>query len=168
MERTGNSAAIPRRDAILRWSVGALAAVVAAFHAELLLGRIRDASIAEPLVALRWLVALAVVATAGALRRRGLGLLGSRAGAVLAVAVLVLHGGVVPPAALVDGAEELLVALPVGLAALAFAALAAPARERGGLLASTARRLRRPPDPPRRRRVGALPSRFASRPPPAR
>jgi len=109
---------------VVRWSLAALAAVVTWLHAEILVARLRDASIIEPIVAVRWLLSAVALAATGWLARRGGELLRGRAGIILAVAVLVLHAGATPVPAVVGGHSELLAAMPVGLLVIGLLAVA--------------------------------------------
>jgi hypothetical protein len=160
-------ARVPRRA--LRWLVGATVALLAVFHGWLLIRRLVDASIAEPEVLLRWLGACGLLAGAAWLRPRGLSVSQGRPALVFWLLVLVLHVGASPVVVSAVRAEELLLVLPLGLAAA------------GGALVAVERRLRRrvpaAPEPaprPRaaapvplpRRSAGASPDRFSPRPPP--
>lgn len=131
---------------VVRWSLAALAAVVTWFHAEILVARLRDASITEPMVAVRWLLSVAALAVTGELARRGGALLRGRAGVVLAIAVLVLHAGAAPMPAGVDGRAELLAASPVGLLALGLLAATAVGLATTGTIAPPERRYRLEPE----------------------
>ncbi|MEO8505494.1 MAG: hypothetical protein ABI609_16485 [Acidobacteriota bacterium] len=90
--------------------LGSLAALaLAALHLPLLLQRFSDNSISEPVVLLRWLGALALLAGFAASRRRGDSLVRGRTALVLWLLVLVLHIGMAAPVA----DHELLAVAPV-------------------------------------------------------
>jgi len=103
-----------------------------AFHGALFAERLHDATITDPVVALRWLGAGVLGLAAWRLHRRGAPLLRGRSGLVLALLVTLLHVGAVPPAT-VGGTEELLVGAPFGVAAaLLVTALATKIAARSG------------------------------------
>jgi len=154
-----------RRPALRLAGLGAVAAL-AALHLEILAERLRDESLAEPAVALRWLLAAALLGAASAVRRRGVALLRGRAGLVLALAVLLLHVGAPSSSGTTPDLTALLAALPAGIALGGVVAGAAwrgraPAR-RLAPRSGDARRDRRS----RRPSLGGLQSHFVPRPPP--
>jgi peptidoglycan/LPS O-acetylase OafA/YrhL len=115
------------RAAIYLGAVG-----LVAYHAWLFTGRLRDASIREPEVLLRWLLAAGLIGLAVAFQRRGHSIVRGRSAIVFWVLALLLHIGPLPAPA-VNEAHGALV-LPLALAApfliAVFAALAAPLRGR--------------------------------------
>jgi hypothetical protein len=76
----------------------ALTGALAGFHFLLLWRRIQDLSLLQPGVALRWLVAAALLAAMACLTRTGGSLFRGRRALVLWLLVLLLHGGAVAPA----------------------------------------------------------------------
>jgi len=118
-------------------SLGAVAFLVA-FHGWLFAERLVGGELLEPVVALRWLASLVLIAALRALRRAGVPLIRGRRALVFWVLVALLHWSASPMAERGLAAGELLVAAP-GAITLA-----------GGvwlLLGGTPRRLRtdRPP-----------------------
>ncbi len=87
------------------------------FHAWLFAGRLRDASLTQPEVQLRWALAAALLGLALFFRRRGLSLLRGRPAIVFWLLALLLHLGPVPLPATLGPVTGLLVALPWALAA---------------------------------------------------
>jgi hypothetical protein len=116
----------------LTWTLRAAGAGLAFAHVDLLVRRIADASILEPLVAARWLGTAALAAAAVEIHRRGFALWRGRSGWAFALVVLLLHAGGAVPAP--TSASDSLFILPAGL--LAAAALWA------GITGSVARPLR--------------------------
>jgi hypothetical protein len=111
------------RAQVGRWALLVGGAGLALFHLALLAERLRTEAIADPLVALRWLAAVALLGSAWALHRRGVAVGRGRTALVFALLALLLHvGGSTPPLAL-PGGDDLLAAAPLGLAALASVAL---------------------------------------------
>jgi len=146
----------------LRWSGAAVVLAVAAFHLEILIARLADATIARPEVALRWVASAVLIAVANELRRRSV-LLSGRTAWVLALAVLLLHLGA-PPAPSTPALAGLLASLPVGVALACAAWVAAPrAIRRHRRPRGSTRRSGRPAAVPR---LGSLSCRFVPRPPP--
>jgi len=144
-------------------------ALLVLHHGWLLLGRLRDASISEPTVALRWGLAALVLGLAALFQRRGLTVFSGRSGLAFWLLVLLLHVGVTPVPTVGLPSEKLLVALPLGIATALAVALGA-----GHLAGRTVRAPRlRPPARTRHEAPPARPSpplvalRFAPRPPPA-
>jgi len=146
----------------LRWAGLGTALAVIAFHLEILVARLADATIARPEVAMRWVASAALVAAAFELRRRR-SLLGSRAGWMLALAVLLLHLGA-PPAPSTPAIAGLLVSLPatIALACSAWGVVPADFTPRRAGRARSRRRDRFAPT----YRLGSLGCRFVPRPPP--
>ena len=144
-------------------------ALLVLHHGWLLLGRLRDASISEPAVALRWGLAALVLGLAALFQRRGLTVFSGRSGLAFWLLVLLLHVGVTPVPTVGLPSEKLLVALPLGIATAL--ALALGAAHRAGR-AGRAPRPRPSPrsrqqEPPVRPRPPLVALRFAPRPPPA-
>jgi hypothetical protein len=140
-----------------------------AFHLWLLLQRLADATIGHPEVLLRWVGAAILGAGALAMRRRGLPLLSGRSGLVFWLLVLLLHAGASPLSAYDLETPEILIVLPLGMAAagaFSFAGRRASPRPRPASSAAPRRgwldRVARSP----RLRLGDLAGRFAPRPPP--
>ena len=146
--------------------IGAVSVLVA-FHVWLLGLRFVEGRLGEPIVALRWLAALLLVAGLASLRRAGVPLVWGRKAFAFWVLVVVLHWTATPVAERGVPVEELLLKLPGTILTLAAFAL---------LVVAGGRAVR-----PRRRtaqegRVGALwlgpvsddflPA-LAARPPPA-
>jgi hypothetical protein len=92
---------------------------VAIFHLALLAQRLRTDAIANPMVALKWVSAFALVGIAWLLHRRGVAVGRGRTALVLTLLALLLHVGGATPPLTVPGGEDLLAALPLGLAAIA-------------------------------------------------
>lgn len=157
-----------RRIATLavRSVLGAGAAALVVFHAALFAGRLRDASIAEPRVAASWLGAVALVVAAALLRSRGYSLFRGRSGFAFWTVVLLLHLGFTPGAPALR-AEQLL-GLPLELAAGALLAATAIALGLSGTRGTAPPTLAIRPRPRARSplALGAVPARFAPRPPP--
>jgi len=164
--------ASPTRTRLRRLALAlgrAALAVVVVQHGLLLVERLRDDSIAEPLVALRWGLAAIALGLAAIYRRRGLTVFSGRSGLAFWLLGLLLHVGATPVPAVGIPSENLLVALPIGIVttlAVAFGAsrIAAIliARSQPG---SAPKPVLRPP-----RALPAAPVlslRFAPRPPPA-
>lgn len=160
-----------RKSSAVRWALGAGVAALGLFHLRLLWSRLTDATMFEPVVAVKWFAAALLLASLWWMRARGHKLFGGRRAAILWLIAVLLHVQLPAPLAspLADGAESAgwLLALPVGvslgvglahgLARLlsgAFAAAAPPRATRGPRLLSRLRPL-----------VGALPALY-SRPPP--
>ncbi len=142
----------------------ALAAVLVAFHGQLLWQRLADGSLLEPVVAIRWLLGALLTAALGSLWRRGLPLFRGRRAAVVWLVALLLHAGV-PGGSMpaVAPAASALLALPAILAALC--ALRAVGAGSGPAALGGPRSFRRRDLPALRRPAGWSPSLFC-RPPP--
>lgn len=97
-----------------RWLGSLVVLALVALHLPRLIARLRDASIVEPAVLLRWLLVPVVLGAFVALRRRHVSLLRGRAALAVWLLVLLIHAA--PLAS--DGTHELLVAAPVALAIL--------------------------------------------------
>jgi peptidoglycan/LPS O-acetylase OafA/YrhL len=144
---------------------GYLAAVaLVGYHAWLFAGRLRDASIREPEVLLRWLLAVGLLGLAVAFQRRGHSVVRGRSAIVFWGLALLLH--IVPlPVPVVSEAPSAL-ALPLALAApfliAVLASLTAPLRGR-----PFDEWLRRSVLPFLGGALAPLALRFAPRPPPA-
>ena len=96
--------------------LGSLAVLaLVALHLPRLISRLRDASIVEPGVLLRWLLVPVVLAAFVALRRRGMSLMRGRAAVAVWLLVLLIHAAPM----INDGAHDLLIVAPVALALLA-------------------------------------------------
>ena len=165
--------AVPSRPSLRGAAIGFVrfgAGALVAFHVWLFAGRLRDDSLLEPGVAVRWLLAFALVGLAVLFRRQRLPLGSGRSGVVFWLLALLLHLGGTPLPFPDDPAAELLVALPLGVAAPLVLALAA-ARFAGRAPLATARtRARRAGwTPPRRVAIllAGLASHVVPRPPPA-
>lgn len=134
------------------------------YHAWLFTGRLRDASIREPEVLLRWLLGAALIGLALAFQRRGHSIVRGRSAIVFWVLALLLHIGPLPAPALSEAQGAL--ALPLALAAsfliAVLAALTAPLRGRPRL-----ERVRRSAFSFHDGALAPLALRFAPRPPPA-
>lgn len=122
--------------------LGAAGIALAAFHAWLLVWRLAEGQIAEPLVALRWILAGVLVMALAALRRAGIPLLLSRRGTIVWVLVALLHahtsGGPVVHSADARSTAALLVVLPgaaTGIVATALLLMAGAAVRRGSRFA---------------------------------
>ena len=115
-----------RLRAVLIALARAAAVALVAFHVWLLAVRLGDATLLEPGVALRWGAALALAGLAYLFRRHGRPLCSGRSGVVFWLLALLLHLGGAPlplePPPLV---EDLLIVLPLGVAAPLVLALAA-------------------------------------------
>lgn len=103
--------------------VGLAALLLVPFHALLLVERLRDWSIGEPVVALRWAAAAALAALAVTWWRRGVPLLSGRRALAFWTLAFLLHAGFSPASAaptpvvaLPPEALHLLWALPLALA----------------------------------------------------
>ena len=83
----------------LRVSLRAIVAALVLFHAGLLWQRLTDQSLLEPVIGLRWAVSVAVLLVGYRLCRAGLSLLGGRPAIGLWIAILLLHAGGAPAAA---------------------------------------------------------------------
>ncbi len=125
--------------------MAALGGYLVFLHAELLLRRIESLTLFEPLVALRWLAGLLILAALARLRRAGGSLVSGRRATVVWLLVLVLHAQAAPPAAAAPGGEapleaaQLLLVLPAAISAVGLFRLALPL-----LGAAVRRRPRRP------------------------
>ena len=105
----------PRRlvpAALGRAVVGLVTLALVAFHAVLFVRRLRDLSIFEPSVALRWSGTLLLIALLAAFVRRGTSLVRGRSALAFWLLVLLLH--TIPTPAALDGATpaDVLVAVP--------------------------------------------------------
>ena len=99
--------------------LGSLAVLaVVALHLPRLIARLRDASIVEPGVLLRWLLVPVVLAAFVALRRRGVPLMRGRAAVAVWLLVLLIHAMPALPA-VGDRGHDLLVVAPIALVLLA-------------------------------------------------
>ncbi len=113
-------------------SFAALGAYLVFLHAELLLRRIESLTLFEPLVALRWLAGLVILAALVRLRGSGGSLVSGRRATVVWLLVLVLHAQAAPPAATAPLGEapleaaHLLLALPAAVSAVGLFRLALP------------------------------------------
>jgi hypothetical protein len=107
--------------------LGAAGIALIAFHAWLLVWRLAEGQIAEPVVALRWILAGVLVTALGALRRAGIPILLSRRGTVVWILVALLHahtgGGPVVQSADARSTAALLVVLPVAATGIVASAL---------------------------------------------
>jgi hypothetical protein len=146
------------------WGSKLALASLALLHLPLLVERIGDGSILEPLVLLRWLATAATIAVAARLHSAGIVPWRGRAGVVLALVVLLLHAGGAP----VSIDVEALALLPaellfgsVALLGLVFALLATFATTTPRPVAVARGAHLTPASRPGFRRL------FASRPPPA-
>lgn len=116
-------------------------AALAFFHASLFWDRLVDGQLLDPLVAARWLSAIALTAGLVALRRRGVSLVAGRRSLVVWLLVVLLHWSAKPAVAVIDDGQpstsDLIFVIP-STAAAALVGL--------GLLVATfaASRLRRP------------------------
>ncbi len=142
--------------------LGSLAVLaLVALHLPRLIERLRDASIVEPGVLLRWLLVPVVLAGFVALRRRNVPLLRGRGALAVWLLVLLIHAAPMVN----DGAHDLLVVAPVALAILA--AVAECVRRLGRVVA----RGKAPGRAPARFALPASPAfafaGFLPRPPPA-
>lgn len=163
--------AAPFRTRVRRFALAltrGLVALLVVHHGWLLFQRLRNDSISEPTVALRWGLAALVLGLALLFRRRGLTVLSGRSGLVFWLLVLLLHVGVTPIPDVTARSEHLLVALPLGVAAALIVTLGAillsgriGARNRVRPLRATSG------PPPPRPAAARLALRFAPRPPPA-
>jgi len=77
-------------------------AALAVFHVSLLWTRLVDGQLLDPLVAARWLGAIALTAGLVALRRRGVSLVAGRRALVVWLLVVFLHWSAQPAAAVAD------------------------------------------------------------------
>ncbi len=158
----------PRRLApVVRWGLWTAAALLVVGHVALLARRVADASIAEPLVLVRWLASAASIAAVVELRRRGLFAWQGRTGLAFLLVVLLLHAGGGAPLPIADASSR--IGLPAGLLAAAAASLAlAFARPAAILAAAPKPAAFRPARDDSRRAVddGVHHRPFASRPPP--
>lgn len=132
-----------------------------ALHLPRLVVRLRDASIVEPGVLLRWLLVPVVLAAFVALRRRRVSLRGGRAGLALWLLVLLIHAAPVTA----DGRHALDMAAPAAVTAWVVLGVLAALWARGDGGRRTPRRV------PREFRLPASPrlafAGFSPRPPPA-
>lgn len=117
---------------VLRGAGLGLGAAVVAGHAALFAERLRDATLAEPAVALRWALSGLLVAAAAVAQRRLDAATRRRAAGVLSLAALALHFGGPSPAGVADPLAALIATLPTGLIVGAAGAL----RHRGPRLAA--------------------------------
>jgi hypothetical protein len=146
--------------------VSALALV--AFHLGLFAGRLLDGSLLDPAVAVRWTLAGALAGLATVYRARGLPLCAGRSGVVFWLLALLLHLGGAPLS--IEAVDELLVSLPIGVAAPLAVALAALHLAGRAPLATSPAHSRRPARDARRsptRRPLELAARSVARPPPS-
>lgn len=127
---------------MVRWSLAALAAAITYAHAEILVARLRDASITEPAVAVRWLFSAVALGATVWLGRRGGARFRGRAAVVLAIGMLVVHAGAAPVPATAAGHGELLAAMPIGLVALGLLAATALVLAESTRLVGLPRRIR--------------------------
>ena len=114
-------AASKKQRSPVAWAAAAAVAGLVGFHVWLFCQRVTTASLLEPGVALRWLGAMALMATGTILHRRGLLRGNTRAIVVLSLVAALLHSG-----ATVEGAPdylpaEILLAAATGCAVLALA-----------------------------------------------
>lgn len=140
--------------------------VLVGFHAWLFAGRVRDASLTDPEVQMRWVLAAALLGLALFFQRRGLSLLRGRPAIVFWVLALLLHIGPIPLPATLEPVNALLVALPWALAAPFVALLA---RRFAARSAAPQHYGSRRSESPRPRHASLLvrSPRFSPRPPPA-
>jgi hypothetical protein len=107
--------------------LGAAGIALAAFHGWLLVWRLAEGQIAEPVVALRWILAGVLVTALAALHRAGIPILLSRRGTVVWILVALLHahtsGGPVVQAADAESTAALLVVLPGAVTGIVASAL---------------------------------------------
>ena len=89
--RTGSAGTMRRSAVVGRWALRLSALLLAAFHADLLLGRIADGSLASPVVAARWAATVGIAAWAMALRRRGTSLWKGRSAVAFWLVVALVH-----------------------------------------------------------------------------
>jgi len=126
---------------VLRGTGGLALAGLAVFHVSLLWDRLADGQLLDPLVAARWLGAIALTAALVALRRRGVSLVAGRRALVVWLLVVLLHWSAKPAVAVTDDGQpstsDLIFVVP-STAAAALVGL--------GLLVATfaASRVRRP------------------------
>ncbi len=130
-------------------AVSVLGGYLVFLHAELLLRRIESLTLFEPLVALRWLAGLLILAALLRLRGSGASLVAGRRATVVWLLVLVLHSQAAqtapPPAgepltqAPIEAAH-LLLALPAAISAVGLFRLVLPLLD----AAAASRRARRP------------------------
>jgi hypothetical protein len=145
---------------------GYLAAVaLVVYHGWLFAGRLRDATIREPEVLLRWLLAIALIGLALDFRRRGLSILHGRSAIAFWALALLLHLGPLPMPVTNEAPPSLLV-LPLALAAPFLIAVLA-ARVAPRVRPSWWSRGRRDAVHRQRSVLTSYALRFAPRPPPA-
>lgn len=164
---TAPRALAARAGRLARFALGVAVTALALFHGWLLCRRLLDATIGEPEVLLRWLGGAGLLAAMAAARRFGLSVSRGRPALVFWLLVLLLHVGASPVVVAGVHAQELLLVLPVGLAAaLSLSIARRRCATRFRLLPP--RRVRRARALPRRPPApGAGPSHFSPRPPPA-
>src|SRR3972149_7571255 len=87
---------------LARWAIRSVmlllrltGAGVAAFHVWLFASLAADGRLGDPVVAVRWLMAVGVVVGLVALKRAGIPMLASRRGAALWLLVVLLHAGAI-------------------------------------------------------------------------
>lgn len=167
VQRSTAPRALPARAGRLaRFALGVAVTALALFHGWLLCRRLLDATIGEPEVLLRWLGGAGLLAAMATARRFGLSVSRGRPALVFWLLVLLLHVGASPVVIAGVHARELLLVVPVGLAAaLSLAVARRPGAAR--LRLRPARRARRTSPSPRHLAPGAGPSHFSPRPPPA-
>lgn len=109
-----------RKSRVARVALGVVAAVLGLFHLRLLWSRLSDATMFEPVVAVKWFAAALLLASLWWMRARGHQLFGGRRAAILWLVAILLHVQLPAPLAspVADGAVEStgwLLALPVGV-----------------------------------------------------
>jgi hypothetical protein len=143
-----------------------VALALVGFHVWLFAGRLRDATIREPEVLLRWILAAALLGVAYGFRRRGLSIVRGRSAIIFWVLALLLHLGPLPMPAISEAPHGLLGALQLAIAAPFLIALLAglllPRAARPSCTRALHVRVSR-----QREAIASLALRFAPRPPPA-
>ena len=85
----------PLATRLVRGTLLLLLASIGFFHLQILLTRLADGSVLQPLVVARWIASLAVCAVWLSLRRRGVRLFRGRAALVFWLLLVLIHGVVV-------------------------------------------------------------------------
>jgi len=132
MQQRANSSRASAKPRALRVAGYCAAVGLVGYHAWLFAGRLRDASIREPEVLLRWLLAVGLLGLAVAFQRRGHSVVRGRSAIVFWGLALLLHIGPLPVPVVHEAPGAL--AFPLALAApfliAVLAALTAPLRAR--------------------------------------
>ena len=110
----------PLATRLVRGTLLLLLASIGFFHLQILLTRLADGSVLQPLVVARWIASLAVCAVWLSLRRRGVRLFRGRAALVFWLLLVLIHGvglvpGAIAPALQVMPTEAFLAAVRISV-----------------------------------------------------